>query len=321
MFSLLLTSRPSSEGYFYSSSLHRQIRQTLAEIHYDLIFVHCSSVAQYVENVSGIPKILDFTDMDSQKWLIYSRVRHFPLSWEYWIEGTKLQRKEALLARKFDVCTCATQAELATLVGYGTGAQADWFPNGVDTEYFHVSERPYDPNTISFVGRMDYYPNQEGMTTFCRTTLPLLKARRPQIKLLIVGANPPVAIRRLAEIPGVTVTGYVPDVRPYVQGSALTVAPLQIARGTQNKVLESMAMGVPAVVSEQVATGVDAVPGKHLLTAIDPADFCEAILNLIKDTSKRERLSRAARERVLSHHTWQGAMNRLDGIIASCLKS
>src|SRR5262249_40938348 len=154
-----------------------------------------------------------------------------PLSAGYWIEGTKLQRAEQRLARCFDVCTTITRAEQATLDGYGTGVLTDWFPNGVDSSYFSPSDEPYEPDTICFVGRMDYYPNQECMTDFCANVLPRIQARRPRAKLLIVGADPTPAVLKLGELPGVTVTGSVPDVRPYLARSALMVAPLNIARG------------------------------------------------------------------------------------------
>jgi glycosyltransferase involved in cell wall biosynthesis len=148
MIALLPTTVPSSYGYFYSPSLKREIRRSIAESAYELIFVHCSSVAHYVADVTHVPKILDFGDMDSQKWLIYSKVRPWPLSMGYWLEGTKLQRDETALARKFDMCTCTTAAERATLDGYGTGATTDWFPNGVDTDYFHPTDTPYHRHPV-----------------------------------------------------------------------------------------------------------------------------------------------------------------------------
>ncbi|MEO8038529.1 MAG: glycosyltransferase, partial [Betaproteobacteria bacterium] len=157
---------PSSMGFFYSPALARRIRDLLAADRFDLIFVHCSSVAQYVEDVRGIPKILDFGDMDSQKWFEYAQAKPFPLSLGYRLEGWKMERAEKLLARKFDLCTATTRAEWETLESYGTGVPTDWFPNGVDHEYFKPTGEPYDPDTISFIGRMDYYPNQECMFDF-----------------------------------------------------------------------------------------------------------------------------------------------------------
>jgi sugar transferase (PEP-CTERM/EpsH1 system associated) len=205
------------------------------------------------------------------------------------------------------------------LKSYGAALASDWFPNGVDSEYFAPQGSDYDPDTIAFVGRMDYYPNQQCMFDFCRETLPLLKRHRPQVKLLIVGADPSPQVRRLGDIEGVKVTGSVPDVRPFVRGAALTVAPLAIARGTQNKILEAMAMGVPVVTSSAAAGGVDAVAGEHLLVADSPPAQCEAIASLLVDRERRGHFARAGRARMLSHHAWPQSMQRLDTIIARCL--
>jgi sugar transferase (PEP-CTERM/EpsH1 system associated) len=319
MVSRLPTTTPSSMGFFYSISLRRQVARLLREQRFDLIFVHCSSVAQYVAHVSDIPKILDFGDMDSQKWIEYARYKPFPLSAGYRLEGLKMAREERRLARRFDMCTATTRAEWETLESYETGVASAWFPNGVDSEYFAPSSDPHDPDTICFVGRMDYYPNQECMFDFCANTLPRIQEKRPGVKLLIVGADPTPAVRRLVTIPGVTVTGSVPDVRPYVHRSALMVAPLNIARGTQNKILEAMAMGVPVVTSAVAAGGVDAITGAHFLVADTPEDFATAVLRLLDDGNERTRLAQAGRERMLTHHNWSVSMQRLDRIIERCL--
>jgi polysaccharide biosynthesis protein PslH len=315
MVSNLLSRTPSSMGYFLSPELVRRVREELAARDYDLVIAHSSSVAPYVADVRGPAKILDFVDMDSEKWLAYAKVRPFPLSLGYRIEGRKLRRAEEELALRFDVCTCATRAEAETLESYGTGVPAEWFPNGADIEFFRPSGQPYDPDTICFVGKMDYFPNSECMVDFCARTLPLLRARRPGIRLLIVGSDPTPAVRRLARIPGVTVTGAVKDVRPYVTRSAASVAPLSIARGTQNKILESLAMGVPVVSSEVAAKGVDCLAGEHMLVASTPEGHADAILRLLEDPAERRRLSEAGRARILSHHTWGRAMRRFGEIV------
>ncbi|HEX5473158.1 MAG TPA: TIGR03087 family PEP-CTERM/XrtA system glycosyltransferase [Vicinamibacterales bacterium] len=310
---------PASMGYFYSRDLARRIRRLLAGQAWDLIFVHCSSVAPYVEDVTGVPTILDFGDMDSQKWLQYAKHQAFPRSLGYWLEGTKLAAAEKRLARKFDLCTATTRAEWQTLESYGTAVATDWFPNGVDADYFSPGSEPYDADTLSFIGRMDYYPNQECMFRFCHGTWPIVRARRPAAKLLIVGADPSPAVRRLGELPGVTVTGSVADVRPYVRRSAVMVAPLAIARGTQNKILEAMAMGVPVVTSRVSAGGVDAEPDRHFLVADGPEACAAAILRVLGNPGERARLSAAGRARMLSHHSWTTSMARLDGIVERCL--
>jgi sugar transferase (PEP-CTERM/EpsH1 system associated) len=319
MFARLPTATPSSMGFFYSARLARTIREWLARERYDLIFVHCSSVAQYVAGATGTPKILDFGDMDSQKWLEYARYKPFPLSLGYHLEGRKLEREERRLARRFDLCTATTRAEWETLESYNTGVASDWFPNGVDAEYFAPSAEPYDDDTVAFVGRMDYYPNQECMFDFCRKTLPLLQAKRPALKLLIVGADPSPAVRDLQKLPGVTVTGSVPDVRPYLRRAAVMVAPLKIARGTQNKILEAMAAGVPVVTSSAAAGGVDALAGEHFLVADDPERLAEAVLRIVENPAERNRLAAAGRQRMLSHHNWEHSMQRLDRIVERCI--
>jgi len=315
MLARLPTATPSSMGYFYSPDLKRSIAQLRAAHRFDLVFVHCSSVAQYVEDVRDAPKILDFGDMDSQKWLDYARYKPFPLSLGYELEGRKLQREEKRLAQRFDMCTATTRAERDTLDGYGTNVPTDWFPNGVDSTYFAPDGSDYDPDTIAFVGRMDYFPNQECMLAFCTNTLPLLRARRPGIKLTIIGANPSPAILRLGDIPHVTVTGSVPDVRPFLRRAAVMVAPLNIARGTQNKILEAMALGVPVVTSTLAAGGVDATAPDDFLVADTPAEIATAVLRIVDDRNERERLARAGRARMLSHHSWEPSMKRLDDII------
>lgn len=319
MIARLPTPGPSSMGYFFAPELARQIDERLKREAFDLVFVHCSSVAPYVSGVAGIPKILDFGDMDSQKWLEYRRFKPFPLSVGYWLEGQKMKMAEKSLASQFDYCTCTTKAELETLRAFKVSTASDWFPNGVDSAYFSPTSVPYDHNAISFVGRMDYFPNQQAMTFFCNEVLPLIRGKRPAATLTIIGAEPSKEIRRLANRPGVMVTGTVPDVRDHVRRSAVSVAPLTIARGTQNKIIECMASGVPVVSSSAAAGGVDAVPGEHLLVADAPETYAENVLALMADPALRQRFSAAGRARVESCHNWANSMIKLDQIIEACV--
>jgi len=311
----LPTASPSSFGNFWSRKLARRIDAASAATRFDLVFVHCSSVAPYVQHLAAPLKIIDYGDMDSQKWREYAGHRAFPLSLGYWLEAVKLERRERALAEHFDLATCTTRAELASLRALGVTKPSEWFPNGVDANFFAPDGEDYDSDLIAFVGRMDYYPNQQGVLAFCREVLPALQAKRPGARLAIVGADPPEHIRALGKLPGVTVTGSVPDVRPHVRRAALTIAPLAIARGTQNKILESMAMGVPVVCSPQASGGVDAVAGEHLLVASGTGEWVAAIDGLLGDAQARRRLSDAGRNRVLSHHSWAASMRRLDGLI------
>jgi len=321
MFKRLPSGRPSSMGYFYSKELKTKISEKLARETFDLIFVHCSSVAQYVEDTHGIPKILDFGDMDSQKWLAYGTMKPFPLSMGYFVEGVKMQLAETELAKKFDVCTATTKAERATLAGLALGTKTGWFPNGVDAEKFAPTDEPYDRDLLCFVGRMDYYPNQDAMFDFTKNVLPLIQRRRPSTKLVIVGADPSPPVLALGKLPGVEVTGSVPKVQPYVRKAACTVAPLNVARGTQNKILESLAMGVPVVSSTLAAAGVDCEANEHLLVADKPEEYADACIRLLDSEDARRELSEAGRQRMLTNHSWSSSMKRLDAIIEDCVSS
>lgn len=320
MVARLPTPGPSSMGYFYAPALAKQIAARLRQERFDLIFVHCSSVAPYVRKVSGVPKILDFGDMDSQKWLTYRHFKPFPLSFGYWLEGSKMVAAEKELGGQFDLCTCTTRAELESLLSLGVQTPCDWFPNGVDQQHFAPVAAPYDAEAICFVGRMDYFPNQQAMRFFCNEVFPLIRQQRATARLLIIGAEPSAEIWRLGERDGITVTGTVADVRPLVTSCAASVAPLTIARGTQNKILECMAMGVPVVASAEAAGGVDAVPGEHLLVAQSPREYSDRLLELMQNPTARQALAAAGRARVETHHSWAASMAKLDRIIERCLQ-
>ncbi|WP_298824576.1 TIGR03087 family PEP-CTERM/XrtA system glycosyltransferase [uncultured Piscinibacter sp.] len=306
----------ASEAYFHSAALSRALQRRLNAKSFDFAFAHCSAVGRYLEQARGLPKLIDFCDVDSQKWLDYTQFKRWPLSWGYRWEGMRLAAAERRIAARFDAVTVATAGEMDVLHRMGVRERVDWFANGVDAAFFSPDAEPYDQDLISFVGRMDYFPNEQCMEVFCAEVLPLLQRERPALRLQIVGAAPTARVKALTRHVGVTVTGSVPDIRRYVRRSAVTVAPLKIARGTQNKILESMAMGVPVVCSTVAARGVDAVPGEHLLAADSPHEVCSAVLRLVGDRAERARLSEAGRARVLTHHGWEAAMQRLDGIVA-----
>jgi glycosyltransferase involved in cell wall biosynthesis len=198
---------------------------------------------------------------------------------------------------------------------------SSWFPNGVDYTFFQPNGDDYDADVISFVGRMDYYPNQECMLRFCKEVLPRIQEQRPSARLIIVGADPSPSILNLGRIPGVTVTGSVADVRDFVRRSAVMAAPLAIARGTQNKILEAMAMGVPVVTSTIAASGVDAVKNEHLLVADDAEECAQTILRVMQDPDYRREFARAGLARVKSHHDWVSAMSRFDGMLPEAMSN
>ena len=222
-----------------------------------------------------------------------------------------MEADEKRLAKLFDLCTCATDFEVETLEGYKTEIATGYFPNGVDSEFFKPKGAQYLKNRICFVGRMDYYPNEVCIVNFCHEVLPIIREKYPDVTFKIIGAAPPTSIMALNELPGVTVTGTVDDIRDHVHTAEVMVAPLVIARGTQNKILEGMAMGLPVISSHLAARGVDAVIGKHILGATTPQEYADEIMSIFSDADRRNKFAVAGRARVLSHHNWPHAMKLL----------
>lgn len=309
-------SHASSARYFWSPELHYRIRQLQSRMKIDAVIVHCAFVAEYVRHVQSPFRMLDFGDLDSRKWSDYASHRPFPWSAGYTLEAFKLQRIERRLAMEADQCTVTSQGELESYSELGVSTPCEVVPNGVDADYFHL-QPSYAQNSgvIVFLGRMDYFPNVSGVLDFVKYVFPKVRNKVPSAQLRIVGSNPTSAIRALTATDGISVTGYVPDVRSHVQDAALAVAPLSIARGTQNKVLECMAMGIPVVASPRAAKGVQAVPDRDLLVGNTPDEYADQIIQLLNDTHLRMRIAEAGRKRLLATHSWEASMKLLDSIM------
>lgn len=305
---------PLSFGYFGAPQVQAAVDRMLSQHRFDRIVVFCSSAAPYVASVRGVPKLLDFCDVDSEKWrqLADSVPLHKRLAFRY--EYQALRRWEKKLADQFELSTLATPAELQTLCAQGV-SRADWFPNGVDVDYFAPMDTGFDADLLCFVGRMDYLPNEACVVDFVQRTWPLIRQARPTARFAIVGAAPTAAVRALGSVPGIEVTGSVPDVRPWLGRAAAMVAPLAIARGVQNKVLEAMAMGTPVVTSTLVTRGVDAVVGRDLLAADEPRAVADAALSCMDRVEQRARLSAAGRALVLDRYRWSTAMHKFEQLL------
>ena len=208
-----------------------------------------------------------------------------------------------------------------TLESYGAAAHTDWFPNGVDATFFKPDAEGYDEDSLSFIGRMDYYPNQECMLEFCAKTFPLVRAKRPQAKLLIVGADPSPEIRRGGRAARRNGDRVGPRRTPVHPAFGRHGGAAQHRQGTQNKIPEAMAMGVPVVTSPMGAGGVDALDEEHFLVGRTPEEYAHHALRIMGNPEERGRLARAGRERMLTNHDWSASMRRLDGIVERCIEA
>jgi len=261
---------------------------------------------------------MDYGDLDSAKWFDYAEHRRFPLSTAYALESTKLRRFERLVAESSTHCTFTTRGECEAFRELGVSKPLTVIPNGVDAAYFcRENQAVAESKVIVFLGRMDYFPNIDGICWFAKEMFGTIRSRVPGVELRVVGSNPVRAVKKLGEIPGVTVTGFVKDVRPYLSDAAVAIAPLRLARGTQNKVLECMSMGIPVVTTPQAARGIQANEGEHLAVGKTCPEFIQLTVELLTNPERRYQLGQAGRTQAESAHQWPASMQILDEVLRS----
>jgi sugar transferase (PEP-CTERM/EpsH1 system associated) len=273
-----------------------------------------SSMAQYLKGQSNAPRIVDLCDADSAKWSEYAERKAWPMSGVYAREGRLLAEAESAIINWADA-TFAISEEEADLLGNRDEAQREvaWFCNGVDVAKFAPHSVDAGPRFMAvFVGAMDYWANVDAAVWFAREIWPQVKAALPDATFAIVGSNPVKEVRSLDGLDGISVTGGVPDVRPYIEGAALVVAPMRIARGVQNKVLEAMAMGKAVVSTPAGLEGIDAQVGAEAIAAASPDSFAREIIRLAEDEGGARKIGAAARARILSDYRWPQQLSRLD---------
>lgn len=314
----LFTNTPLSVAAFYSRELQQKVNKRLSSATIDRILVFSSAMAEYVKHVSHIPKIMDFVDVDSEKWRTYADNQRVPLSWLYALEADRLARYEDVVAGTFEHSILVSELEAGLLLQRVHDRRIAVISNGVDLDYFHppAASQQLAGGRIVFTGEMDYFPNIDAVKHFCDDILPLVRQEAPDARFYIVGRNPTREVLALGRVQNVTVTGSVPDVRPYLQSATVSVAPLRIARGVQNKVLEAMAMGVPVVGTTKAFQGIQATEGDGIRCADEPALFAKEIAILLKDPDERQRRAIQARKFVERVHRWETQFAALEEILA-----
>ncbi len=313
--------------YYRDAGLAQWVDRLAQRHAIDAVVVFSSAMAQYAQRLPQIPMLVDFVDVDSAKWSEYAGKHRWPMSWLYRREGQSLLAYERLVAMQARRSFFVTEKESALFgqLAPRCAAKVDTISNGVDAEFFAPDAgRPSPFLTahtnagatgveipIVFTGAMDYWPNIDAVVWFVSDIWPTLRRRWPQLRFYIVGRSPPAAVQSLAG-DSVLVTGTVPDVRPYLQHAAVVVAPLRVARGIQNKILEAMAMARPVVAAQSCVAAIDAQAGQELLGAESVADYVTAVARLLENTSEADAIGAAGRQRVLASYSWAAHLSRID---------
>jgi sugar transferase (PEP-CTERM/EpsH1 system associated) len=322
-FGAFLTNDPLSLPYYQNQGLASWVRRIMAVEKPEYAFVFSSVMAQYL--LGAVPSttrfLVDFVDVDSEKWAEYATTRMFPARQIYRREARQLLRFDRRVARTADASIFVSEPEAALFRERAPEVREKILviPNGVDSTYFSPENAGLEPKlggtpVIVFTGRMDYWPNVDAVVWFSDTVLPRLRDKFPHATFLIVGAHPSATVCALGSRPGIVVTGTVPDVRPYVGYADAVVAPMRISRGIQNKVLEGMAMARPVIVTPQALEGIDAVPDTHLLLARESDGFVRSV-ERIMDPAFAKALGAAARRRVLESCDWADLLAKYDRLL------
>lgn len=318
----LLTGEALSLPYYRSGEMQRWVDATVARERIGHAAVFSSPMAQYIEGHAGLRRVVDFCDVDSAKWTRYAEDRSGLMAWLYRREGERLAAFERRIGETVHASVLASEAEAALFrtVAPRAAQRTHAIDNGVNAGFFDPAQdhaSPYEAGVLPvvFTGAMDYWPNVDGAVWFASEIWPAIRARFPAARFYIVGMNPSEEVRALAQLAGVHVTGTVPDVRPYLRHAAAVVAPLRIARGVQNKVLEAMAMARPVIASRTCAQGLLAKEGEHLLLAGEVQEYVDAVSACLAGDIDAAALGQRGREKVLDTYAWEAHMAKFDPLL------
>lgn len=314
----LLKNQPITLPYYADAAMQQWVRAQLAEKNMQRCVVFSSSMAQYLLDAcrEGRRIVIDLVDVDSDKWRQYAGSKPFPMSWLYRREADKLldfeQKITALADRSFLVSSA--EAKLFKRLSPALADKISYYNNGVDTDYFdpaldYVNPYPDSSPVLVFTGAMDYWPNVDAVVWFVNHIFPALRRIKPNLQFYIVGRNPARKVRNLETSPGVVVTGRVDDVRPYLKFATAVVAPMRLARGVQNKILEAMAMEKVVLTSEAGLEGIEAELGAEILLTNSLEDYLEFLPRILQ--RRDHNIGRAARLKVLNDFNWDNTLPHL----------
>ncbi len=318
----LLSSYPYTVNKDFDSRLRRRAQELIKDNPPDLIICDFVQMARNTLGLNGPPQILFQHNVEAE---IYDRMAKNESNWFKRLfilnQYKKMRAFESAAGRSFNRIIAVSQRDQKAFEKNYGWKHVNCIDTGVDTNFFTPLNTNRDDHKIVFVGSMDWMPNQEGVLRFANKILPELQKRIPSLTFEIVGRNPSAAIRKLAELPGVTVTGSVDDVRPYVARAAAAVIPLYAGGGTRLKIFEFMAMGTPIVSTTLGAEGLSIDSGKHLLIADSDQHFADAVEVLLRDAALRDRLALEARQLVLKKFSAEAIARQFEAICKSVVNS
>jgi len=310
--------KPLTVAKYYSVEMVEALERLLRSHRFDIVHFEMLHTGQFLpelrsEGENSYTTVLGEQNIDSRIWRRLAREE--PNLLKKLIFRSQYRRfvsYESRICHRFDICLCVSEEDGRELKSICPEAAIEVVPNGVDTDYFRPEESDEEEECLVFTGSMDWQPNEDAVVYFCDQILPLIQAELPEIKFLIVGSNPGDRVLRLGEIPGVTVTGWVEDVRPYISDAGVFIVPLRIGGGTRLKILQALAMEKAVVSTNIGCEGLNLQPNEHILVADEPRQFADETVRLIRDRSLRRRLGENGKTFVQERYDWDVIVKKLE---------
>lgn len=305
----------------YSSYEARVQADVLSRRDYDLVHVDALGIAFFADYFQTRPRLLNEHNVEAQ---ILKRKIEYEGSLKdkviAYFDFRKVDKFERRFLKTFDHITVVSEDDAKHIRRLSPNVSVTLVPNGVDLKFF--SETPYKEkdDTLVFTGLMNWGPNVDAVLYFTESIWPHIQKMMPAARFLIVGREPTDKIRELTQNDSIIVTGFVDDVRPYVWKSKVFVVPIRFGGGTRLKILEAMAMGIPVVSTTIGCEGIEVEDGKNIIICDDPAEFAQAVISLMDDGSKRERLGRAGRKLVEEKYGWPNIAAKLEQAYHQCVE-
>ena len=305
--------KPLLSKRFYLSESRKKIKHIIRDKEIDIVVGETLLVAEYIKNLKNIYKVLDEHNLE------FVRASRRIEDCESWVKKIylylitiRLKRYELKIIQKFDRCLVCSEVDQKTIERFLPNSNVTVIPNSVDTQYFKLVKVKNESKKVTFTGTMWYEPNVDAVKYFIRKILPLLKNDLPNIEFTIVGDNPTEDILSLSQEKGVSITGHVKDIRPYLADSLVFVAPIRMGSGTRLKILSAMSMGIPIVSSKVGCEGIDTKDGESICIADTPYQFSNKIIKLFKEKDYRDRIAMAGRKLIETKYSLDVIGKKMD---------
>lgn len=309
---------PLQVAHYLDKATQRKVESLVATRKYQLVLPHLVRTLEYARSVPRQRIVLEMTDAIAMNYYRIQRPRT-PMELLYLFERGRLSRYERKATQRVAAAVVVSSADREYLQGLGATGRIEVIGNG--TAIDPVPAVKVQPNTIAFLGNLRYAPNQDMVLRFAQQILPLIWQQQPRARFLVIGADPPSRIERLHDGARIIVTGTVPDPHKLLASSAVSVCPMSFGAGVQNKILESMAVGVPVVSTTAGLEGIAAVPGSQVLVADDDAGFAELVAGILGDPSRGQRLGAAGRELVEQDYRWEERLSQYAGLVRTVIRA